>query len=118
MAHKLIVNGLDLSDQVSTFRVSKEPKIDKVITTLDGTEHVIKTTYRDIITFSLLPLTDATSLYEHLIGSTIYRVEYINAGKNEYRQMRVSSPLESIFLLLSPNGKRYYKMGEIELREI
>lgn len=117
MIKKFKIGDLDLTDQVSTFSVGHQPKIDKVITTLDGTEHVVKSGIRDIIKVSFLPITDATDLYNALSKPSFY-VEFVDGGINKYKRMRVSSDLEMTFLLKSPRGDRYYRPTDLELREL
>jgi hypothetical protein len=115
----LNVNGLDLHDKLSTYRVSQEVTYRQVLTTLDGTEHAFGEKIRPIVTFSLLPLTDeeSTALYRAL-SDLIFPVSFTNqhTGVNQTRELRLVSNLESAFALRSVDGKRRYRGTEIQLR--
>lgn len=117
----LTVNGLDLHKVLSTYSVAQEVSYPEVITTLDNVEHPYFGKRRTIITFSLLPMTDAESsnLYDalaDLIFNTTYQNPHTNAV--ETKRVRLMSDLEASFALLSIDGKRRYKGGTIQLREL
>lgn len=117
----LIVNGLDLHKKLSTYVVAKEISYPEVITTLDNVEHPYPGKKRSIITFSLFPMTDLESseLYDalsDLIFDAAYQNPYSNAV--EEKRVRLVSNLEDTFALLSMDGKRRYKGGAIQLREL
>ena len=115
----LIVNGIDLHNKLSYYNVTKEITYKKVVTTLDGTEHASKGRKRDIITFSLFPMTDSESksLYDAL-SSLIFQAKYTDTYTNAdvENTVRVVSNIESMFLLKSIDGNRRYRGGEIQLR--
>lgn len=117
----LIVNGLDLSKKLSTYSVTQEVYYSKVITTMDGVEHPYPGHTRAIVSFSLLPMTDneSTDLYQKL-RDLIFQVTYTNQhiGEDITQQMRITSNIDSKFLLLSVDGKRRYRGGEIQLRAL
>lgn len=114
----LTFDNYDLSPFLSTYGVSHEVEEVEKVTTMDGTEHCA-TTERPVITFSLLPMSDqqAASVYSvlsHLIGM----VEYTNPSLGEVSAVfRVSSDINYVFGLRSVNGNRYYKGGNIVLRQ-
>lgn len=118
----LIANGLDLSKRLSTYQVTKEITYKKVVTTLDDTEHPYPGAKKDVITFSLLPMTDEEGgevydvLYSLIFNAT-YTAQYAG-GLNVTKRVRVTSDLESTFLLLSVDGKRRYRGGSIQLRAL
>ena len=115
----LVVNRLDLHSKLAYYNMSKEVTYKKVITTLDGKEHPSKGIKRDIITFSLLPLTDAESksLYDAISG-LIFEATYTDTYTDTDVQntVRLVSNLESTFLLKSTDGKRRYLGEKIQLR--
>lgn len=117
----LTINGLDLSKKLSTYRVTEEITYRKVITTLDDVEHPYPGAKRLIVTFALLPTTESenSKIYDALYP-LIVPVVFTNSytGKDETRRMRVTSDLDSLFLLLSVDGKRRYRGGTIQLRAI
>lgn len=115
----LTVNGLNLHDQLSTYRVTKEVSYKQVLTALDGTEHAFGGHTRPVVSFSLLPMTDeeSTALFRAL-SNLVFPVTFTDqySGADLTYQMRVTSNLESVFALRSVDGKRRYKGGEIQLR--
>lgn len=117
----LNINGLDLHKKLSTYNMTKDVSYRKVITTLDEIEHPYPGAQRCVVTFSLFPLTDSesTKLYTAL-HDLIVPATFTNpyTGMDETRQLRVISSLESAFLLLSVDGLRRYKGGQIQLREL
>lgn len=115
----LIVNGLDLGKKLSTYDVGQEVAYRKVVVTLDEVEHPYPVTPRPVITFSLLPLTDEESAkFFNAIRGMIFDCTFTNqyTGMDETKRVRVTSNLESQFLLLSVDGKRRYRGGKIQLR--
>lgn len=117
----LTVNGLDLHKNLSTYSVMQEIEYPEIITTLDHVEHPYFGKKRTIITFSLFPLTDPESseLYSalsDLIFEAVYQNPYTNAV--EKKRVRLAGNLETTFALLSIDGKRRYKGGAIQLREL
>ena len=117
----LSVNGLDLHRKLSTYTMTKDVSYRKVIITLDEVEHPYPGAQKAVVTFSLLPMTDSesTELYDALYP-LIIPVTFTNpyTSMSETRQMRVVSSIESVFALLSVDGKRRYKGGKIQLREL
>lgn len=115
----LTIDGLDLSGRVSSYSVTRDVSYNKVITTLDNVEHPYPGAVRPIINFSLLPGTDEqdAELYE-LLEKLIYSVTYTEKGVDVTRKMRLTSSLESVFLLRSVDGNRRYKNGAIQLRGV
>lgn len=121
MEVSLTINGLDVHKTLSTYDVTKEISYRKVITTLDGVEHPYPGTRKTILSFSLFPMTDAESASLHdALSSTICTVKFTNphSDMEETRTMRITSNLDSAFALLSVDGKRRYKGGTIQLREL
>lgn len=114
----LIIGELDLTGKTLTYSVQKEVSYPRVVTTIDGTEYAIRQD-RDVISFSLMPLTDAQTeeLYEELsknVLETTYTSSFANADVTG--DCRLISNLDSIFGLRSIDGNRYYKGGTITLR--
>ena len=73
---------------------------------------------RDVVSFSLLPLTDEeTSNYFDILSESRIIASYTKEGASA-AEMRLVSNLESVFLLDSVDGKRRYRGGEIVLRSV
>lgn len=115
----LKINGTSLSDRVLTYSVTREVTYRSVLMTLDGMEHPYPGAVRPVVSFSLMPGTDdeSTEIYG-LLKNLIVDVTYTEDGSDVTRKMRVTSNLESVFLLKSTDGKRRYKSGTIQLRGI
>lgn len=115
----LKINGLPINDRLSKYTVAHEVSYRKVITTLDNVEHPYPGAIKDIVTFSLLPVTETqdTLLYD-VLSNLIVEVTYTDKGIERTKKMRVVSDLESAFLLKSVDGKRRYKNGTIQLRSL
>lgn len=115
----LTVNGLDLSGKLSTYRTVKRVTYTDVLTALDGTEYPFPGATKTEIVFSLLPMTDdeSAALYNALSG-LVFEATYTDQHTDTDRtaNVRVTSNIESAFLLLSVDGKRRYKGSAITLR--
>lgn len=116
----LKIDDHDLHAMLSAYMVRQEVQYRKVITTLDEVEHPYPGEEKSVVEFSLLPLTDATSaaLYEKLTQKTVL-VSFTNTvkGVDETKTMRLTSDIESAFGLKSFDGNRYYRGGNIQLRQ-
>ena len=112
------INGTDYSLLLSSYNVEKEVEYQNIVITMDGTEHGVARC-RTIITFALIPLTDAqcNRLYNALASGNL-EVIYTNPHSNEtsIARMRVASNIGAIFGLRSIDGNRYYKCSAITLR--
>lgn len=121
MGLTLVVNGLDLHSKLSTYVVTKEISYKKVITTLDNVDHPYPAARKIVISFSLFPLTDEESaeLYNALYPM-VFMAKFTNpyAARDEQKCVRITSNVESTFALESIDGKRRYKGGTIQLREL
>ena len=115
---ELTINGVDFSRKLSAYRVTQEVTYDKVLNTIDGKELSVGKRVRDVVSFSLFPLTENESeiYYSALTDGTIVAKYTKNGTTTE--EMRLASNLESAFLLNSVDGQRRYKGGEIVLRAI
>ena len=113
----LTIDGVSLSDRLSTYSYSKETNYRAVITTLDNVEHPYPGGQKPIIAFSLLPGTDEqdSELYD-VLSKMICEVTYTEAGVDVTRRMRLVTSLDSTFLLKSVDGKRRYRNGIIRMR--
>lgn len=117
----LTVNGIDLHKKLSTYAVTEEITYRNVITTLDDVEHPYPGVRKAVISFSLFPLTDDESeeLYSALYP-LVFNATFTNqhTGQEEQKRVRLTSNVESTFALKSVDGKRRYKGGAIQLREV
>lgn len=115
----LTIGSLDLKKRLLTYDVTREVTYRKVITTLDETEHPYPGKVRPAVSFTLMPGTDEedAALYNTL-ENLIFNVTYTEKGVDVTRRMRLVSNLQSVFLLVSVDGKRRYKNGAIQLRGI
>lgn len=115
----LIVNGLNLGGKLSTYHTSKQVNYTDVLSALDGTEYPFPGATKTDITFSLLPMDEEESaaLYRAL-SPLVFEAAYTDqhTGMDATGRVRVTSNIESAFLLLSVDGKRRYKGSAITLR--
>ena len=111
------INGVDISRRLSTYSVRDEINYKRVVTTLDEVEHPYPGRTRKVITFSMIPGTASEDLeiYNEL-KKLILNAEFTHLDEVKKQQMRLASDLESTFLLLSVDGKRRYRGGQIVLR--
>ena len=113
------IGSLDLSKRLSTYAVQMEVSYARVLKTLDGVEHAVRSPDRAIVSASFSPMTDAEAeaLYGALNSSAVtvkFRNPYTNTV--ETRTMRVVSNLNAAFALKSVDGNVRYKGGTIQLR--
>lgn len=111
--------SLDLSERLSTFAVTVEPQVE-VITTISRKDYVFPVGEKNNVSVSLWPLTETEEkeLYTAL-SRNVVEVNYTHPHKGEVsEQMRLLSPLEAVFALLSVDGKRRYTGNVIRLRSI
>lgn len=113
-----ILDDVDYSSYLTEYAVSHEVEARKTITAIDGTEYTV-TQIRPSIIFSLDPLSDeqSESLYEILSKPNInvtYTDPYL--GDNQSTVMRVTSEINSAFIIRSTSGNRYYRGNSITLR--
>lgn len=114
----LTVNGVPLASKLSTYNVRYEMTYDNLITTMDGAEHG-DIWRRAVITFSLIPMTDAqTASIFSALATNNCAVSYTDPHMNATRSgtFRLASDLDAVFGLRSIDGNRYYRGGEITLR--
>lgn len=113
------VNGHDWHELLSTYQVVNLVEVAASVTTLDGTEYV-KQRIRPTIVYSFIPLTEqqASEIYADLSENNI-AVSYTNpyANATTFTVMRNTSDLDMAFGLKSVTGDRYYKGGELTLRQ-
>ena len=117
----LKIGTLDVHEKVSTYSVQREVNYGKIIVTMDDVEHAARSKVRYVVTFSLFPMTEdeATAYCDALRASTIEVTFSDPYTKTDLvKLMRVTSNLDAAFALVSVDGKRRYKGGEIQLRGI
>jgi hypothetical protein len=114
------IGGTDYSGLLSTYNVDYAAEYGESFTALDGTEYG-RPVFRPIITFSLMPLTEAqtAALFTKLSAAASVTVQYTDphANTNRTASFRVASDLNRSFLLKSIDGLRRYSGGEIVLRQ-
>ena len=117
----LKIGTLDMHKKVSTYNVQREITYDKVVTTMDGVEHASRNKDRYIVSFSFFPMTEieATEYCSALSESTV-SVTFTDpySATDTVKTMRATSNLDAVFALVSVDGKRRYKGGTIQMREI
>ena len=117
----LKIGTLDMNKKVSAYSVKREITYDKVVTTMDGVEHASRNKDRYIVSFSFFPMTEieATEYCSALSESTV-SVTFTDpyTGNDTVKTMRATSNLDAAFALVSVDGKRRYKGGTIQMREI
>ena len=113
-----ILDNVDYSPYLSKYSVSHEVEARETITAIDGTEYTV-TQIRPSIIFSLDPLSDeqSESLYR-ILSETNINVTYTDPylGDNQFTVMRVTSEINSAFIIRSTSGNRYYRGNSITLR--
>lgn len=112
------LEDVDYSQYLLSYDVSHEIEQRVNMTALDGTEYTV-TQIRPSIIFSLDPLSDeqSESLYRILSRNNIkviYTDPYL--GDNQFAIMRVTSEINSAFVIRSTGGNRYYRGDKITLR--
>lgn len=113
---ELFINNRYFTPLLSSYSVTEEIKYREKVTTLDGTEHYFGRTIRDILKFKLLPMTDFSDDDFSALKEVPLMVQYDKNGEILEREFSLDCNLESMFLLLSCDGTRRYKGGEIRLR--
>lgn len=116
----LKINGRDFHHRLATYKVSKEPKYAKIITTLDQEEHVGNRYDKDVISFSLFPTTAQNAAEDYAILSqrvveVVFTDPYINA--TSAKTMRIDCNFDLDYALKSITGDDYYVPQTITLRE-
>lgn len=116
----LIANGRDFSSRIGTYSVVKKISYTDVLTALDHTEYPFPAPSKDEITFSLLPGTEETATADYnALSAMMFQASYTSPGeegRTVTRRVRLMTDLENRFLLLSIDGKRRYRGGDITLR--
>lgn len=112
------LEDVDYSQYLLSYDVSHKIEQRASMTALDGTEYTV-TQIRPSIIFSLDPLSDeqSESLYR-ILSRTNIRVTYTDPylGDNQFAIMRVTSEINSAFVVRSTDGNRYYRGDKITLR--
>lgn len=115
-----IVNGLDLSDRISTYLVRKVPEAGEVLKSINGTEHAFFGETQTEITVSFFPMTEdeATAVYTALRDGkfTVSYTDPYEGGITATRKFRITGNLEKTFLLKSIDGKRRYSGAPLQVR--
>ena len=113
---ELFINERYFTPLLASYSVTEEVKYREKVTTLDGTEHYFGRTIRDILKFNLLPMTDFSNDDFSALKEVPLMVRYDKNGEILEGEFSLDCNLESMFLLLSCDGMRRYKGGEIRLR--
>lgn len=117
----LKLGALDVHDRLSTYSVQREVSYSKIIVTMDDEEHAARSKDRYVVSFSLFPMTeDEATAYCNALRSSTVEVTFSDpyTKTDVVKTMRVTSNLDAAFALVSVDGKRRYKGGEIQVREI
>jgi hypothetical protein len=117
----LKIGTLDVHERLSTYSVQREVSYSKIIVTMDDDEHAVRSKDRYVVKFSLFPMTeDEATAYCNALRLSTVEVTFSDpyTKTDVVKTMRVTSNLDAAFALVSVDGKRRYKGGEIQLREI
>lgn len=117
----LKIGALDVHSKLSTYSVQREVSYSKIIVTMDDEEHAARSKDRYIVAFSLFPMTeDEATAYCNALHASAIDVTFSDpyTKSDVTKTMRVTSNLDAAFALVSVDGKRRYKGGEIQMREI
>ena len=114
------VNGLDLSDKISTYLVRKVPDAGEVLKSIGGTEYAFPGETQTEIEVTFFPMTDeeATAAYDAMREGK-FIVSYTDpyeGGIIATRKFRNTGNLEAAFLLKSMDGKRRYSGAPVQVR--
>lgn len=114
------INGVDYAPKLSTYNVVCEFEASNIVTAIDGTEHYGKIRKRPSIYFSLMPLSDeeTATLYNAVSDTNTVVYTDPDMGADYTANMRFVGSIASNFGLRSIDGNRYYKGGEMVLRQI
>lgn len=118
MTVKLTINGQDMAPILAEYTVTKEVRFDKVVTTLDGTEHPLGRTSRDVLEFKLwLSLEGLREDYKILTAEELM-VEYDDPDTGYHkRRFRLDCDLSKSFELHSAVfNTNVWSSGTIRLR--
>lgn len=115
-----IVNGLDLSEKISTYLVRKVPDAGEVLKSISGTEYAFFGETQTEIEISFFPMTEeeATAAYNAMKNGK-FPVSYTDpydGGITSSKNFRIISNLDAAFLLKSFDGKRRYSGAPLQLR--
>ena len=115
-----IVNGLDLSEKISTYLVRKVPDSGEVLKSIGGTEYAFYGETQTEIEVSFFPMTEeeATAAYNAMQSGkfTVSYTDPYEGGIAATRSFRNIGNLEAAFLLLSVDGKRRYSGSPLQVR--
>lgn len=117
----LKLGALDVHERLSAYSVQREVSYSKIIVTMDDEEHAARSKDRYVVSFSLFLMTeDEATAYCNALRSSTVEVTFSDpyTKTDVVKTMRVTSNLDAAFALVSVDGKRRYKGGEIQVREI
>lgn len=116
----LIINGLDMSSKILTYAVYKIKETSEVLQSMGGTEYAFYGDTQTEVTASFLPMTEEeTAAFYAAASGGKFQMTYTDTydgGKVETRSFRLMNNLESVFLLMSVDGKRRYSGSPIQVR--
>lgn len=116
----LKIGTLDVHERLSTYSVQREVSYSKIIVTMDDDEHAVRSKDRYVVKFSLFPMTeDEATAYCNALRASAIDVTFSDpyTKSDVTKTMRATSSLDAAFALVSVDGKRRYKGGEIQIRE-
>lgn len=116
----LIINGLDLSHRISSYSVRKVRDTSEVLKSIGGTEYAFLGDAQTEVNVSFFPMTEVeTEEFYAAVSTGKFQMTYTDTyegGIVATRNFRMMSDLESVFLLLSVDGKRRYSGATIQAR--
>lgn len=104
--------------------MSVAPRMSRVITTLDGREHVSGFGYRQTVSFKFNPLTyaQATDIVSKMISAVAFKVSFRSLmppdSNDPYFDMRLSSMSADYLSRCKLGSASYYQFDEISLVEL
>lgn len=116
----LKIGTLDVHERLSAYSVQREVSYSKIIVTMDDDEHAVRSKDRYVVKFSLFPMTeDEATAYCNALRASAIDVTFSDpyTKSDVTKTMRATSSLDAAFALVSVDGKRRYKGGEIQMRE-
>ena len=106
-------------------RMGVAPRLSRIITTIDGRDHVATSGYKQTLTFRFNPLTraEATDIVSRMISAAAFKVDYRALvtppdTMESYFDMRLSEMSADYLSRCTFGGAHYYQFDEITLVQL
>ncbi len=108
----------------NSVKVSAAPRVSRIITTLDGREHVSSFGVRQTLSFKFNPLTraQAVDICSKMLQAAAFKVDYRSLlppdSMDSYFDMRLSQMSAEYLSRCKFGGANYYQFDEIQLVQL